>query len=85
MKARLNMPPMKAHLTRTAYAITIVSFVALCLVVVIVGIVATIASLTNEWIWLFRMEQLAATLGPITLWLALATIAGAVATVLTMG
>lgn len=74
---------MSTRITRAARAATIVSFLALCLVVGLVGVVATYASLTDEWIWLLRTERLAATAGPIALGLAAAAVITGIATVAT--
>ena len=57
--------------------LTVVSFVALCLAVAVVGGVAVVAESINTWTWYFRMERAIALGTPLVLGLLAVTLGGA--------
>ena len=61
--------------------LTVVSFVALCLAVAVVGGVAVVAESVNTWAWYFRMERALALGTPLVIGLAAVTLGGAMGSV----
>lgn len=74
----------RPYFTWTIRAMSVASFLSLCLVVGFVGVVATVASLIDTWLWLFRMEQVASTLSPVAVWLAVITVVTSIGAMLTI-
>lgn len=76
--------PVKPHFALAIRAMSVVSFLSLCLVVGFVGVIAALASLIDTWIWLFRMEQAASAMSPVAVWLSVITVVTAAGAMLTI-